>query len=276
MNTDATPTPQQDSVERFAADLRELRLRAGNPTLTALNSYTRVSKSVLSEAFSGRRLPTERTVASLADALKADQTVWVARRNALDPRTGQSDRAIIIPGIDAPKKRRVSLLAAVLACAATAVIAVVATCVVWSTVLLPTPAEAGDETPAPEPTSEYLEYADGVDPMQTICREDAVIAASEERLDGDMQVQMMYSNECMAVWGRVTRYDSEAAGDSLSMLIYPAVDMNSDRNQERSAHDVQSIYTTLMIEPDIEARVCGIATATVDNEEVELGPPLCI
>ena len=114
--------------------------------------------------------------------------------------------------------------------------------------------------------------------MQTVCREDAVIAASEEREDGDVLVQIMYSNACMAVWGRVTRYDGQASGNQLSMLIYPAIDLESSRNQERSAFDVQSLYTPLMIEPDVEARVCGIATITTDEsrESKQLGPAMCI
>lgn len=275
MSTDNAPDVTADSLEQFAADLRELRRQAGNPTLGALHSRTHVSKSVLSEAFSGRKLPTERTVTSVAEALGADRLEWTARRNALDPRSGQSGHTT--PSRPSTwRSPRISLLAAVLACALTAVIAVAATSVAWTTVLAPAPAEAGDEAPPVEATDKYLEHADGVDPMQTICREDAVIAASEERLEGDVLVQMMYSNQCMAVWGRITRYDGEAAGNSLSMLIYPAIDMESDRNQERSAFDVQSIYTPLLIEPDVEARVCGIATVSRAGEKIELGPPLCI
>ncbi|MFK4790997.1 DUF2690 domain-containing protein [Microbacterium sp. ZW T5_56] len=164
----------------------------------------------------------------------------------------------------------------VIACAVTTVVAAGATSLIWSMLRGPGAGDAGQRPTTSAPSSEFLEYADGVDPMQTVCREDAVIAASEERLGGDVLVQMMYSNQCMAVWGRVTRYDGEAAGNSLSMLIYPAIDLESERNQERSAFDVQSIYTTLMIEPDVEARVCGIAAVTRGEESIELGPPLCI
>lgn len=85
--SDDAPNTKLDSVEQFATDLRDLRLQAGNPTLGALHTRTQISKSVLSEALSGRKLPTERTVASLAEALGADRGMWIARRNALDPRT---------------------------------------------------------------------------------------------------------------------------------------------------------------------------------------------
>lgn len=274
--SDDAPNTKLDSLEQFATDLRELRLQAGNPTLGALHARTQISKSVLSDALAGRKLPTERTVASLAEALGADRGMWIARRSALDPRTPPGGQSAELPTFPRWKARRFPLIAMVAACALTAVVAVGATSVVWSTLLAPESAEAGQQ-PTPSATSgEYLDYADGVDPMQTVCREDAVIAASEERLEGDVLVQMMYSNQCMAVWGRITRYDGEAAGNSLSMLIYPAIDLESERNQERSAFDVQSIYTTLMIEPDVEARVCGIATVTRGEESIELGPPLCI
>jgi len=39
---------------------------------------------------------------------------------------------------------------------------------------------------------------------------------------------------------------------------------------------VNSLYTPLLIEPDVEARVCGIATVTTDGKAVELGPPMCV
>lgn len=260
-----------DSITQFANDLRELRLAAGDPTLATLESRTGISKSVISDAFAGRRLPTQKTVGRLVDALGGDRTQWLTRRASLDPKAGAPGRTQELPEPKSPR-RMVSYRAAVLASAICTVLAVVVTSVLWTTILRPEPAEAE----APATGGEYLDYADGVDPMQTICREDAVIAASEERLDGEVLVQMMYSNQCMAVWGRITRYDGEASGNSLSMTIYPAIDMDSDRNQERSAFDVQSIYTTLMIEPDVEARVCGIASVTQGGDPIELGPPLCI
>ena len=111
--------------------------------------------------------------------------------------------------------------------------------------------------------------------MSTVCRDDAIIAASETR-DHDSQVQMMYSNACKAVWGRVTRYDGLAAGNSLTIRIYPVVDPESERSQEITDFDVQSIYTPLLISHEASERVCGVATMTVDGETIDLGLPLCI
>lgn len=112
--------------------------------------------------------------------------------------------------------------------------------------------------------------------MQTVCREDKVIADVQMRDEEQFKVEMLYSNSCMGVWGRVTRYDGQAEGNAVSFRIYPADDPDSARSQERSAENVSSLYTPLLIEPDVEARVCGVATATRDGEMIELGPPLCI
>lgn len=263
--------PVPDTVAAFAADLRAVRLRAGNPTLVALAALTGISKSVLSDAMAGRRLPTEKTTILLAEALAEDPAEWVRRRTRL--LTGQTAEPRG-PSAASVGARTVSMRRLLVSVGATAVLCVSVTSAAWATMLLPMATTAAA---APSPSaSEYLPYTDGVDPMQTICREDAVIAASEQRLDGAVQVQMMYSKTCMAAWGRVTRYDGDANGEQLSMRIYPAIDVESSRSQERSAFDLQSLYTPMMIEPDVEARVCGLASMTKDGQTIELGPPECI
>lgn len=72
-----------DDLTRFSEDLRRLRREAGNPTIVALAQLTGVSKSVVSEAFVGRRLPSEKTVRLLVDALGDADEKWVARRSRL-------------------------------------------------------------------------------------------------------------------------------------------------------------------------------------------------
>ncbi|RLP77513.1 XRE family transcriptional regulator [Mycetocola tolaasinivorans] len=282
MEPEASP---QDSLATFAADLRALRIAQGEPTFEAMSRATGVSKSVLSEGLNGKKLPTERTVSSLLTMLGQDPAPWVARRAALDPRFGGVDALAPAEARTGESgKRPITRLTLFLTAAATAVVAVVATSLVWSLALGPTSADAAAPTSSASASAsanategaEYLPYADGVDPMRTICRNDAVIAGSATHLDGAMQVQMMYSHNCMAAWGRVTRYDGKAAGNSISMRVYPAVDVDSPRSQERTAFDLQSLYTTMVIEPDVDARICGLATVTVDGETVELGPPYCI
>ena len=165
----AAPQPATDTVSDFAADLRALRMEHGNPTLATLASLTGISKSVISDAFVGRKLPTENTTGLLAEAMGGDRAAWLTRRRNLVPRTALAST----PPVERRRPRTVPIWGTVLIALSAAVIGAVATSVVWSTVILP-PAVAAA---TPSPTDGYLAYADGVDPMQTVCREDAVIAA---------------------------------------------------------------------------------------------------
>jgi transcriptional regulator with XRE-family HTH domain len=82
-----THPPAVDSVERLAQDLRQLRHSRGFPKLTTMQFHTGISKSTISAALKGDRLPSEKTVRSLADFFDADAEVWSRRRGALDRRT---------------------------------------------------------------------------------------------------------------------------------------------------------------------------------------------
>lgn len=276
MHTDPASAPDlPDSKERFAADLRALRLAAGKPILTALAQQTGISKTSISDAFAGRKLPTENTLEYLIPVLGGDLPAWLRRRAALDPR--QADKPAVKPARGAP--RQISMVAALSIALVAALASAGTTSLIWHTAAPQVDPIVAAEQPAPDGVADagdYVDFEDGVDPMETICREDSVIAASEERLDGAVLVQMLYSNRCMAVWGRVTRYDGDAAGNSVSMTIFPATDFDSDRNQSREAFDVQSLYTPMMLEPDVAARVCGLASITAEGEHLELGPPLCV
>lgn len=255
----------QNATGQFAADLRALRVSEGNPTLHALAAATGVSKSVIAEAFKGERLPTENTVSRLVKALNADPQPWLDRRRVLDPRRATPPRGTV--DLQSPPHGRLRARTLVLTAVVAAFAGAVVTSAVWAVVL-------ANQPPAPAPNA--LPFETGVDPMVTACRNDAVIAAYEEREGGKYVVEMMYSNNCMAAWGRVTRYDERASGNELGMTVYPKDDPESDRTQERSESDVQSIYTPMLIEPDVAARVCGTAWVTVDGERLDLSPALCI
>lgn len=271
--------PTSDEVRDFAVGLSALRTQAGSPTLDQLSQRSGISKSVLSDAFSGRRLPTENTVRRLVVALDGDVTTWTARRARLDPRRG-SDTSEAIAGQAAPEPvprlaRPVSLGLLLAMCVGTVVVAVGAAAGI-ALLIAGAGADATPPAPTATPTETYLAVADGVDPMQTVCREDAVLAGGDEFLDGAVLVEMMYSTRCMGVWGRVTRYDGKAAGNTMTIQIYPRDDPESDRAQMRSDSGLQSLYTTLLIEPDVEARVCGVATVTVDGVDFVQPNPVCI
>jgi transcriptional regulator with XRE-family HTH domain len=261
--------PEPDSVEAFAEALRDLKRSAGNPTLAALSARTGISKSVISVAFSGRALPTENTVMKLVTELGGAQAEWRARRNALDPRSSPAGA----DAADAPaQRRRFSLLQTAAIAISAALVSALATSLVWGSL-----SSAGARPGAPENAEgPYLAAANGVDPMRTACKEDAVIAASEARLENQVHVQLLYSNDCMAVWGRVTRYDNKTEGNTMTMRIWPMDDPTSERAQSRTDINLQSLYTPMIIEPDVAARICGQATITVDGRTEDLGPKLCV
>ncbi|WP_022880068.1 helix-turn-helix transcriptional regulator [Microbacterium sp. B19] len=70
-------------VADFAADLRRLRLEAGSPTLAHLQHLTGISRTVISEALSGRTLPSERTVNALVRVLGGDPPAALRKRAEL-------------------------------------------------------------------------------------------------------------------------------------------------------------------------------------------------
>jgi len=78
----APDLPSQPSI---VDELRRLRAENGNPTLQALAQRSGVSKSVLSEAFAGKKVPSERTLLAIAHAFGVDGTELVRQRRALEP-----------------------------------------------------------------------------------------------------------------------------------------------------------------------------------------------
>lgn len=75
-------------VERFAEDLRELRLAAGKPTYEKLGRLAGCSKSTVHEALTGTRLPSLDITLGLVRALGANEQQWrerwTATRRSLD------------------------------------------------------------------------------------------------------------------------------------------------------------------------------------------------
>jgi hypothetical protein len=270
---------EQDTVAAFAAALRDLRREAGNPTLAALSARTDISKSVISVAFSGRALPTERTVLELVRELGGDQTEWRARREALNPRkpieasdqTGTEGLGAE-PALGREPRRRFTLVQVGLVALIAIVLSAVVTSLIWGTFGAGTGADAGTPENAAGP---YFAPANGVDPMRTKCKEDRVIAVDEARDNGQVHVQLLYSNNCFASWGRVTRYDGESNGNTVSMRIWIEKDPNGKRTQQRTGKNAQSVYTSMIIEPDPDVRICGQATITAEGKTLELGPPVC-
>lgn len=66
-------------AQRFAAELRELRRKAGAPTYAAMATRTHYSKATLASAASGHRLPTLGVALAYVAACNGDVESWRAR-----------------------------------------------------------------------------------------------------------------------------------------------------------------------------------------------------
>ena len=92
--------PEAGEVERFAADLRALRERAGQPTYRQLALQAHYAVTTLSQAAAGNRLPTLEVALAYVRACGADETAqqewcrrWQQLARQLDP-----DHRTVSPG----------------------------------------------------------------------------------------------------------------------------------------------------------------------------------
>jgi hypothetical protein len=295
----------------FAADLRGLRLASGSPTLARLQSETGVSRSVISDAFAGKYLPSARTVAALVPVLGGDTTAWIARRDALaagrdpgaagvetasdEPATAEpvpvesvADAALdptgsgsapaepVTPvatrGVRAGVRRRTVALIA----AAAFVVGVALSGSTTALVLAhaDAPAPAAPTAPAVADRMPRVLVVDGEDPAFTVCVDDAKVVAADSR-EADTLLEIVWSNNCYAGWGRITRYDGRAGGNTVSIAIYPETAPQGPSRQEAVEHDVQSAYTTLVVRPTPDTLLCAVGAYSVDGAQIDLGDPLC-
>lgn len=270
---------EPSSVVEFASALSALRSAAGRPTLAALERRTGVSKTVLSDAFAGRRLPTERTVEAIAAVLGADVGDWTRRRRVLEESMRPQLTAAPATQPYQVVPMRAALWAAVAAFAlgvggTAAVVAVVPDAVVRASgangpqaVVAPTDART-------EPAAEILAEV-GADPATTPCVEDAKVVASVNRVR-DTQLQIIYSDACQAAWARVTRYDDEAAGNAVGASIYRQIAPEASDRQDTHEPDVQGAYTTLIVRPTRATRLCAVGYVTLGGERLDLGEQICV
>lgn len=278
MRGNAAETPEDaeepDSIARFAADLRKLRLDADSPTLVKLQSETGLSRTVLSDAFAGKQLPSGRTVDRLVRACHADSSEWLDRRDALAgvgivPATTTPAPAEPAPEPTGRIGRTISWRGAALLAAGTFVVGVIASAVTTALLvpqLVPAPAAAAG--PA-------IEVTTGEDPALTPCVDDAAVATGDTRADNSL-LEIVWSDKCQAGWGRVTRYDGLANGNTVTIAIYPETSPNGPDRQEATEHDVQGAYTTLVVRPSPDTLLCAEGSYTVDGKRIDLGDPLCI
>lgn len=278
--SDETPEPT-DSVGALAADLRALRLRAESPTLAKIQHDSGVSRSVLSSAFGGRQLPSARTIDRTVRALGEDAAPWVARRDAIARRTGADLDPIgdeDVPAREAVVSRNRAALLVGVAFVAGFVVAIAASWAVGASIVQQVRAAAADAAKAAiedagNPRAQ-INVHNGVDPALSPCVNDAEVATSEMR-DHNTKLEIIWSNKCYAGWARITRYDERFSGNSMTVSIYPETAAHGPDRQTAEEPNVQSAYTTLVVRPTPETRLCAVGAITVDGESIDLGGPLC-
>ncbi|KTR94866.1 hypothetical protein NS220_07560 [Microbacterium testaceum] len=264
--SDVQTHTQPDSVFRFAADLRGLRHSRGNPTLESMAMATRISKSVISEAFVGRRLPTANTVRELSRMFGADTSAWLTRRAAL---AASSARAPALPSPEPPSRR--SRRPALVVIAATVVVAG----------LIAVGAGSGSSSrPAPSPSAALRDLPvvppiNGADPLQTSCPSDARAIRQTSVADGLFSVTLMYSPRCEAAWAVATAGVADAEGTTVSLRLYPTGDRFG--GQARATLDDGAIARTRILTASvISDGVCvEVSLARQGGESIVYDPPLC-
>lgn len=276
-----SPASEGDTLDELVGDLRALRSQAGNPTLEALARRTGVSKSVLSDALAGKRLPTERTVEALVRELGGDAERFVSRRAELDT-GGRSSTGIPTSDLTTPHpvpagmvKRATSAWFAVAAGVVGVVVGVVGFGVVGLVTESADGAEASSISTVEEPRTARIGVTSGEDPAMTECVDDAAVAAAENRTN-DTLLEIVWSDACQAGWARITRYDGKAAGNVVSASIFREVAPDGDDRQDTTEPGVQGAYTTLLVRPTPDTRVCAVGEITLDGAHISLGEPMCL
>lgn len=277
----------EDSVSRFADDLRALRLEAANPTLFRLQHSTGISKTVLSDAFSGKRLPSARTVHGIVTQCGGDVSSWLARRDRLarakgiDPGPAVEIAPAAAEVLETPRPRR-SFTVALVAGAFVLGLLVSATTsyAVATNVIGQVRADAIEQTredilSAPASENAQINVINGVDPALSPCVNDAKVATAETRNEHYL-LEIIWSNKCYAGWARITRYDEKTSGNSVSVAIYPETAANGPDRQSATEPNVQGAYTTLVVRPTPDTRLCTTGAVTIAGESIDLGDPLCI
>ena len=287
--SDVTPDPT-DTASDLAADLRALRLRAESPTLAKLQHDSGVSRSVLSSAFAGRQLPSARTIDRTVRALGEDSTPWIARRDAIAKRTGESEDAAdetatladAVTLSDAKISRRRARLLAGVAFVAGFAVAIGASWIVGTSIVQQVRAAATEAAEAAAADAiidagnerAQITVHNGIDPALSPCVNDAEVATSEMRTN-NTKLEIIWSNKCYAGWARITRYDEQVSGNSMTVAIYPETAAHGPDRQAATEPNVQSAYTTLLVRPTPQTRLCAVAVITLGGESIDLGEPLC-
>lgn len=253
--------PRADSLEAFATDLRELRYEAGYPTLQAIARRAHVSKSVVSDALAGAKLPTANTVERLAVALGDDPAPWAARLEALRASRPLSPGASTHDVVRHPGRWRPILIVL------TVSVALLATASGWMAQRTASGAPTMRDVTEVLPLNGGSAYLSG-------CDEDGEVVSSAARADGAVRVELLHSPRCSAIWGRATFSGHKTA--ELRMEVFPKGDRYGGLTQH-SSPEGDGAVTTLLVRFVKETAACGIATLIEpDGQRTALNPPICL
>ena len=239
---------------QFAAQLRDLRERAGSPSFRHLARITHYSSSTLAEATAGKRLPTEPVVKAFVTACGEDPAEWIALLRQADAQVRLTPAPALTPSSaaappgesdgpaepQAPTRRWQRLpRTAVLAAGAVGLLAIGGTAGAFirggtsnpspaQSLLGPVPFSA---VPSSVPTD------DGEDPVVARCAPDAVLVDKSALMVGSKQIgalELKYSPHCGTGWARVYLYqgqhpmmaqvDVRSADGRASMLAEPMIE----------------------------------------------------
>jgi transcriptional regulator with XRE-family HTH domain len=247
--------------------LRTLRERAGSPSYRQIARKAHFAVSTISDATSGRRLPTEQVVRAFAEACGEDPDVWADKlRQASHPPAVPEDRAAALPGRavgsaaarGGGSDRRFALRWRWVAGGAV-VLVMFAGGVATGTAMAASPRQFRDD-----PTFTYP-AADGADPIAAGCTGDAQLLDKTPVLLDGIQVgalELKYSKRCRAGWARVYLYPSGAARltGTLASVEVTAADGTASLIAARLHQDIPD-YTNV-----IQAHGgCLSAAATLDT-----------
>jgi len=256
-----TPPPP-DSVAQFAADLRALRLSAGNPTLEALAIRSGRGRTALSKAFRGNALPTKKTLTAIVKVLDGDVDAWVKRWALVRLEAVESSSNNRLGG----QAHHVVSLAAF-----GWVIALVGVVSLAMGVGIGIASARIGTSPSASPQS--VSVTPGDDPWaEAACQDDATRVGFGTRANNYL-VEVFWSPACNAMWGQITRFDGAIDNNSLTASV--AVGFQPDTTQTITATDVQAVHTPLLLSPGRTGTVCVTGTVQVGADQIDLSPPLC-
>jgi helix-turn-helix protein len=169
------PLDDEDGpLARFATDLRQLRQSAGGLTYRAMAKEANYSATVLSEAASGRKLPSLHVTVAYVRACGGDPDEWTARWQAL----ADGERAAAEPPppeeLAEPRSRRGRLVVVAAAVVAVVLVAALALLPDDDGIVMPEDVAAEDVEAVPEPTEVTGEPPPGL-PCSTRDRAEACV-----------------------------------------------------------------------------------------------------